>query len=426
MKRLFAMITALMLLTAVKAQDAAETPALSELMLISQPVMQLKSGLSRDYLTFYFDVKNIGVEKYKGEIMLIFEPDFEHFYAKEKIKVSSGKTRRVTFDVDVNKIYYDSVYNVVPVYCYENQWYQLTNYEAFDSLFVCLAHPDLQSVVDAAPCYVTNYYYIERPPRPLFYHFGAWYWGGYYDYYGGGYHYHYHYHTHIHYNDNPQTPPSEPAEPTEPTEPVPPVTPAEPVTPSPFHDRLDEIWSKIKKEKGQSPANPYYNSRSTVTPAPIPTRTTNNGSYLTTPADSKKTTTNGSTTTNTKPTTPTMPKYNNSTTFTTPASTSNKNTVTPATPAKPSTPTMPAKPTTPQWSSPSPAPTTTHKNTVTPAAPSKPTPAPTPAPRPTVTPNNSSSQKTNSGNVTPSKPSTPPTPSHNNSSSSKPAKSSRK
>ena len=420
MKRLFAMITALMLLTAVKAQDAAETPALSELMLISQPVMQLKSGLSRDYLTFYFDVKNIGVEKYKGEIMLIFEPDFEHFYAKEKIKVSSGKTRRVTFDVDVNKIYYDSVYNVVPVYCYENQWYQLTNYEAFDSLFVCLAHPDLQSVVDAAPCYVTNYYYIERPPRPLFYHFGAWYWGGYYDYYGGGYHYHYHYHTHIHYNDNPQTPPSEPATPTEP---VPPVTPAEPVTPSPFHDRLDEIWSKIKKEKGQSPANPYYNSSATVTPAPIPTRTTNNGSYLTTPADSKKTTT---TTTNTKPTTPTMPKYNNSTTFTTPASTSNKNTVTPATPAKPSTPTTPAKPTTPQWSSPSPAPTTTHKNTVTPAAPSKPTLAPTPAPRPTVTPNNSSSQKTNSGSVTPSKPSTPPTPSHNNSSSSKPAKSSRK
>lgn len=417
MKRFFAMITALMLLTAAKAQDAAETPALSELMLISQPVMQLKSGSSRDYLTFYFDIKNIGVEKYKGEIMLIFEPDFEHFYAKEKVKVSSGKTHRVTFDVDVNKIYYDSVYNVVPVYCYEDQWYQLTNYEAFDSLFVCLAHPDLQSVVDAAPCYVTNYYYIERPPRPMFYHFGGWYWGGYYDYYGGTYHYHYHYHKHIHYNDDPQTPPSEP---TEPTEPVPPVTPAEPVTPTHLHDQLYEAWIKIKERKKHSPANPYYNSSATITPAPVPTRTTNSGTYLTTPTNNKKTTT-----TNTKPTTTTT-KYNNSTTFTTPAPKSNKNTVTPTTPSKPSTPTTPAKPKTSQWSSPSPTPTTTHKNTVTPAAPAKPTPAPTPAPRPTVTPNNSSSQKTNSGNVTPSKPSTPPTPSHNNSSSSKPAKSSRK
>lgn len=142
-----------------------------ELLMISQPKMEFYDTGESDYVQFYFDVKNIGSETYKGEFIILMEPDVDHFYAKKKIKVKAGAVKRIKIELDLSMIYYDSVYTVLPVYDFENQWYPLTAYEQFSPLMLCLSYPSYYSdfVVTAEPAPVVDYYYDMRLQRPPVY-----------------------------------------------------------------------------------------------------------------------------------------------------------------------------------------------------------------------------------------------------------------
>ena len=118
-----------------------------ELLMVSQPKMEFYYANDYDYVKLYFDVKNIGSDTYKGDFVILLEPDTEHYYAKKRITVKPGKIKRIKLEIDLNQIYYDSTYTVMPVYEYDNQWYPLTMYEQFTtlSLHVNAPHCELRA-----------------------------------------------------------------------------------------------------------------------------------------------------------------------------------------------------------------------------------------------------------------------------------------
>ncbi|MBP9994224.1 MAG: hypothetical protein KBT67_04685 [bacterium] len=169
-KCLLLIISMMSVLSAV-AQVETKTFYEPELLMISQPKMEFYTADDDDFVQFYFDVKNIGSETYKGEFIILMEPDVDHFYAKKKIKVKAGAVKRVKVELDLGMIYYDSVYTVLPVYDFENQWYPLTAYEQFSSLMLCLNSPSYSQdlIVTAEPAPVVDYYYDMRLQRPPVY-----------------------------------------------------------------------------------------------------------------------------------------------------------------------------------------------------------------------------------------------------------------
>lgn len=150
------------------AQESTETYYEPELLMVSQPKMELYTANDEDYAQFYYDVKNIGSETYKGDFIILMEPDVDHYYVKKSIKVKAGEIKRIKLEMDLGLLYYDSVYSVLPVYEFENQWYPLTAYEQFKSISLCLAAPmDVDYVVTKEPEPVVNYSFdvhLQRPP----------------------------------------------------------------------------------------------------------------------------------------------------------------------------------------------------------------------------------------------------------------------
>lgn len=163
------LIISMMLMSDAVAQ--VESYYEPELLMVSQPKMEFYDTGENDYVQFYFDVKNIGSETYKGEFIILMEPDVDHYYAKKNIKVKAGAVKRVKMELDLSMVYYDSVYTVLPVYEFENQWYPLTAYEQFSSLMLCLSSPSYSSdlVVTTEPEPVVDYYYDVRLQRPPVY-----------------------------------------------------------------------------------------------------------------------------------------------------------------------------------------------------------------------------------------------------------------
>lgn len=150
------------------AQESTETYYEPELLMVSQPKMELYTANDEDYAQFYYDVKNIGSETYKGDFIILMEPDVDHYYVKKSIKVKAGEIKRIKLEMDLGLLYYDSVYSVLPVYEFENQWYPLTAYEQFKSISLCLNAPmDVDYVVTKEPEPVVNYSFdvhLQRPP----------------------------------------------------------------------------------------------------------------------------------------------------------------------------------------------------------------------------------------------------------------------
>lgn len=165
------LIISMMSVLPTVAQVEAKTYYEPELLMISQPKMEFYDTGENGYVQFYFDVKNIGSETYKGEFIILMEPDVDHFYAKKNIKVKAGAVKRIRIELDLEMIYYDSVYTVLPVYEFENQWYPLTAYEQFSSLMLCLNSPSYSQdlIVTAEPAPVFDYYYDVRLQRPPVY-----------------------------------------------------------------------------------------------------------------------------------------------------------------------------------------------------------------------------------------------------------------
>lgn len=170
MKRFLLIINVIMTFSA-SAQEFPEAYYEPELLMVSQPKMEYYDASDNNYVLFYYDVKNIGSETYKGDFMILMEPDMDHYYAKSKIKVKAGAVKRIKMELDLGMIYYDSIYTVLPVYEFENQWYPLTAYEKFQSIMLCLNAPDYSSdlVVTTEPEPVTDYYFDVRLQRPPVY-----------------------------------------------------------------------------------------------------------------------------------------------------------------------------------------------------------------------------------------------------------------
>ena len=141
-----------------------------ELLMVSQPKMEFYYANDYDYVKLYFDVKNIGSDTYKGDFVILLEPDTEHYYAKKRITVKPGKIKRIKLEIDLNQIYYDSTYTVMPVYEYDNQWYPLTMYEQFTTLSLHVNAPHTETyIVNCEPDIVTYYYYDVHLHRPYVY-----------------------------------------------------------------------------------------------------------------------------------------------------------------------------------------------------------------------------------------------------------------
>ena len=141
-----------------------------ELLMVSQPKMEFYYANDYDYVKLYFDVKNIGSDTYKGDFVILLEPDTEHYYAKKRITVKPGKIKRIKLEIDLNQIYYDSTYTVMPVYEYDNQWYPLTMYEQFTTLSLYMNAPHTETyIVNCEPDIVTYYYYDVHLHRPYVY-----------------------------------------------------------------------------------------------------------------------------------------------------------------------------------------------------------------------------------------------------------------
>jgi len=169
--RFIMLIISVLLTMKVVAQEQTDAYYEPELLMVSQPKMELYTANDEDYVMFYYDVKNIGSETYKGDFIILMEPDVDHYYVKKSIKIKAGEIKRVKMEMDLGLIYYDSVYSVLPVYEYENQWYPLTAYEQFKSIALCLNAPlnDVDYVVTTEPAPVYDYYYDVRLQRPPVY-----------------------------------------------------------------------------------------------------------------------------------------------------------------------------------------------------------------------------------------------------------------
>ncbi len=172
MRRLFFLLTFVVLSSIyLKAQE------IPELMLVAQPTMELNDDQRNPTITFYFDVKNIGTAKFKGDVMLMFEPDYKNHYGRKRVSVPKNKIRQIEMEVDINKIELDSTYNIVLIYQIEDEWYSLTNLDAFDSLVFQLNTNEIITdenlVVYSRPMVTTEYVYLgeSRPPRPPHYIF---------------------------------------------------------------------------------------------------------------------------------------------------------------------------------------------------------------------------------------------------------------
>lgn len=152
----------------VNAQNEKTEYYEPELLMVSQPKMEFYTANDEDYVQFYYDLKNIGSDTYKGDFVILMEPDIEHYYVKKSIKVKSGEIKRIKMEMDLSLIYYDSTYSVLPVYEFENQWYPLTAYEQFEPLSLCLNAPmsNVDYVVTSEPEPVYEYYYEVRLQRP--------------------------------------------------------------------------------------------------------------------------------------------------------------------------------------------------------------------------------------------------------------------
>lgn len=148
-----------------------------ELLMVSQPTMQYYSNMDTDFLRLYFDVQNIGSDTYKGDFMILLEPDTEYYYAVKRIKVKAGSIKRIKIDIDLRNVYYDNYYTVMPIYEYMGEWYPLTMYEDFEPLVICVNNPpSVTYIVKSAPPVPTYYHIDVRLHRPPYY--------GYYNTYG--------------------------------------------------------------------------------------------------------------------------------------------------------------------------------------------------------------------------------------------------
>jgi len=122
------LVTILLLtgMAGAKAQDYY--PA--ELALVSQPVLSYTPNSVR----LYYDIQNIGDERYSGYFYIYLQPDNGYYYAKKYLRIRPGRINRIVMEIPNYR--YDPTYNytVMPYYEVGPELFSLTTFEYFEPL----------------------------------------------------------------------------------------------------------------------------------------------------------------------------------------------------------------------------------------------------------------------------------------------------
>lgn len=124
------MMTILLAVGFIAAKAANGFPP--ELVLVSQPVLTYNDYSNT--ITVYYDVQNIGDYRYKGYVYIYLDPDNGHYYAREWVRVSPGKIKRIAIDIPAYRPNPAYAYTIMPYYELGNDLYSFTTFEYFEPL----------------------------------------------------------------------------------------------------------------------------------------------------------------------------------------------------------------------------------------------------------------------------------------------------
>jgi hypothetical protein len=156
-----------------KAQDFYY-PA--ELAIISQPVMTYTPNSVR----LYYDIQNIGNERYSGYFYIYMYPDNGQYYDREYVRIRPGRIKRVVMEIPYYLFDPNINYVVSPYYEIGHELFYFTTYEYFEPLTLSWRGPRTQFYIVTAPrplprlyhrLNVPRYYYDgHRPPHDGYVH----------------------------------------------------------------------------------------------------------------------------------------------------------------------------------------------------------------------------------------------------------------
>ena len=137
-----------------------------ELVLVSQPVLTYNANS----VTVYYDLQNIGDYTYKGDIYLYLDPDNGYYYAKQYVRICSGRIRRVALTIPAYRPNPSWTYTVMPYYELGDDLYSFTTFEYFEPVRFCWhGYHDEPWVVIHVPARPRHYY---RPGEYRYYYDG--------------------------------------------------------------------------------------------------------------------------------------------------------------------------------------------------------------------------------------------------------------
>lgn len=165
----------------------------SELVLVSQPVMTYTHNSVR----VYYDVQNIGDERYSGYFYLYLEPDNGYYYAREYVRVRPGRIKRIVIDIPAYRLDPNFTYTIKPYYEMGPELFSLTTFEYFEPLTFWWNGPRSGVYVVFEPAPVIRVY--VRPRGPRYYYDG--FWPGHHPHMHGHYYHDPHHHSYTYHHE---------------------------------------------------------------------------------------------------------------------------------------------------------------------------------------------------------------------------------
>lgn len=159
--KVFATFLLMTVMFSAKAQDFF--PA--ELVLVSQPTMMYYS----DEVRLYYDVQNIGDERYKGYFYIYLDPDNGSYYARQYVRVNPGEIRRIVVSLPSYRLNPFNDYVVMPYYSIGSDLFSLTTFDYFEPIQFCWRERRATFLVMTVP---PRIYFYDRPIGPRFYYDG--------------------------------------------------------------------------------------------------------------------------------------------------------------------------------------------------------------------------------------------------------------
>ena len=124
-------MTSLLVMGMIIAKAANGFPP--ELVLVSPPVLTYNTNS----VTVYYDLQNIGDHSYKGDIYIYLDPDNGYYYAKQYVRICSGRIKRVAVTIPAYRPNPSWTYTVMPYYELGDELYSFTTFEYFEPVRFC-------------------------------------------------------------------------------------------------------------------------------------------------------------------------------------------------------------------------------------------------------------------------------------------------